>query len=318
MTPKRLFPPLNCLCPLFGHGDKRVASTGAVSNQLDHTREQLAPIAWPRRGTELLSSRHLIALFILHGRPSPAISTSCSCFQFLSPWYEHIWRYERQPHGKLLSTVFWQKLHDHLTVWERMLHLALIPFTQDNPDYEHAGVGWASVQIFLFLKTFGACYSGGTRSQHSSLWNFNTSGYNHHLICGKTNVGSSPNSSCFVLSTCRGAYPSHTGQSSNDHDDLFLTSQHPPGTDDLGGFCLAWNSVKRGSESWQFYHLRMGHSRSSHRLCCVIVVPLGGCFYLELSPENECHVLPIYINKTKEHNNQFMKLELDEKVKCLV
>lgn len=53
MTPKRLFPPLNCLCPLFGHGDKRVASTGAVSNQLDHTWEQLAPVAWPRRYTEL-------------------------------------------------------------------------------------------------------------------------------------------------------------------------------------------------------------------------------------------------------------------------
>lgn len=181
----------------------------------------------------------LIALFISRGRPSPAISTSCSCFQFLSPWYEHIWRYERQPHGKLLSPVLWQKLHDHLTVRERMLHLALISFTQDNPDYEHAGVGWAYVQIFLFLKTFGACYSGGTRSQHSSLWNFNTSGYNHHLICGKTNFGSSPNSSCFVLSTCRWAYPSHTGQSSNDHDDLFLTSQHPTGTDDLGGFCLS-------------------------------------------------------------------------------
>lgn len=135
---------------------------------------------------------------------------------------------------------YWQKLHDHLTVCERMLHLALISFTRDNPKYEHAGVGWASVQIFLFLKTFGAGYSGGTRSQHSSLGNFNTSGYNHLLICGKTNFGSSPNSSCFVLSTCRWAYPSRTGQSSNDHDDLFLTSQHPTGRDDLGGFCLAW------------------------------------------------------------------------------
>lgn len=58
----------------------------------------------------------------------------------------------------------------------------------------------------------------------------------------------------------------------------------------LAAFVLVWSGVKWGSESWQFYHLRMGHSRSSHRLCCVIVVPLGGCFYLELSPENEYHI----------------------------
>lgn len=127
-----------------------------------------------------------------------------------------------------------------------MLHLASISFTQGNSNSEHVRVGWESVQIFLFLKTFGTCCSGGTHSQHSSLWNFNTSGCSHLLICGKTNFGSSLTSSCFVLWTCRWAYPSHKGQSSNDHDDLFLTSQHPTGTDDLG-FCLQWSRVRWGS-----------------------------------------------------------------------
>lgn len=43
------------------------------------------------------------------------------------------------------------------------------------------------------------------------------------------------------------------------------------------------------------------------------VVTLDFCVYLELSPENKCHVLPIYINKIEEHNNNIYKTRFRSK-----
>lgn len=37
-----------------------------------------------------------------------------------------------------------------------MLHLASISLTEDSSNFEHVGVGWESIQIFLFLKTSGS------------------------------------------------------------------------------------------------------------------------------------------------------------------
>lgn len=51
----------------------------------------------------------------------------------------------------------------------------------------------------------------------------------------------------------------------------------------------------------------------SQPLTLFAVVTLDFCVYLELSPENKCHVLPIYINEAEEHNNNVYRTRIRSK-----